>query len=99
MSAHFRGEKPMSSAKILMTGIVSIVIQFGLAIAGRGGWSAFFAHPALRALSWVTVDLQGCRWGAMVMQGSSALVFAQVVGYPAAFDRVLACLPEALTEA
>ena len=36
MSAHFRGEKPMSSAKILMTGIVSIVIQFGLAIAGRG---------------------------------------------------------------
>jgi hypothetical protein len=33
------------------------------------------------------------------MQGSSALVFAQVVGDPAAFDRVLACLPEALTEA
>ena len=26
----------MSSAKILMTGIVSIVIQFGLAIAGWG---------------------------------------------------------------
>jgi hypothetical protein len=33
------------------------------------------------------------------MQGSSALVFAQVVGDPAAFDRVPACLPEALTEA
>jgi protein-S-isoprenylcysteine O-methyltransferase Ste14 len=47
----------MSSAKILVTGAVSIVIQFGLAIAGWGGWSAFFAHPALRALAWVTVGL------------------------------------------
>ena len=53
----------MSSAKILMTGIVSIVIQFGLAIAGRGGWSAFFAHPALRALSWVTAGLAGLPMG------------------------------------
>src|SRR5262247_3671074 len=47
----------MSSIRILITGIVSIVIQFGLAIAGWGGWSAFFAHPALRALAWVTVGL------------------------------------------
>ena len=47
----------MSSVKILITGIVSIVIQFGLAIAGWGGWSAFFAHPALRTLAWVTVGL------------------------------------------
>ena len=47
----------MSSVKILVTGAVSIVIQFGLAIAGWGGWSAFFAHPALRALAWVTVGL------------------------------------------
>src|SRR5215469_14037267 len=49
--------KVISRAKILITGIVSIVIQFGLAIAGRGGWNAFFAHPALRALAWVTVVL------------------------------------------
>jgi hypothetical protein len=43
----------MSSVKILIAGIVSIAIQFGLAIAGWDGWSAFFAHPALRALaSW-----------------------------------------------
>jgi protein-S-isoprenylcysteine O-methyltransferase Ste14 len=49
--------RSMSSAKILVTGAVSIVIQFGLAIAGWGGWSAFFAHPALRALTWVTVGL------------------------------------------
>jgi protein-S-isoprenylcysteine O-methyltransferase Ste14 len=51
------GDKAMSSIRILITGIVSIVIQFGLAIAGWGGWSAFFAHPALRALAWVTVVL------------------------------------------
>ncbi len=47
----------MSSVKVLITGIVSIVIQFGLAIAAWGGWGAFFAHPALRALAWVTVGL------------------------------------------
>jgi protein-S-isoprenylcysteine O-methyltransferase Ste14 len=47
----------MSGVKIVITGAVSIVIQFGLAIAGWGGWSAFFAHPALRALAWVTVGL------------------------------------------
>ena len=47
----------MSSVKILVTGGVSVLIQFGLAIAGWGSWSAFFAHPALRALAWVTVGL------------------------------------------
>jgi protein-S-isoprenylcysteine O-methyltransferase Ste14 len=53
----FCDEKAMNSVKVLITGIVSIVIQFGLAIAGWGGWRAFFAHPALRALAWVTVGL------------------------------------------
>ncbi len=33
------------------------MIQFGLANAGWGGWSAFFAHPSLQALAWVTVAL------------------------------------------
>jgi protein-S-isoprenylcysteine O-methyltransferase Ste14 len=47
----------MSSVKVLITGVVTIVIQFGLAIAGWGGWSAFFTHPALRALAGVTVVL------------------------------------------
>jgi protein-S-isoprenylcysteine O-methyltransferase Ste14 len=47
----------VSSVKIVITGIVAIVIQFGLAIAGWGGWSAFFAHPAMRALAGVTVVL------------------------------------------
>jgi protein-S-isoprenylcysteine O-methyltransferase Ste14 len=40
-----------------VTAAVSLVIQFGLAILGWGGWSAFFAHAALRALAWVTVAL------------------------------------------
>jgi len=47
----------MSAIKIVITGIVSIVIQFGLAIAGWGGWSQFFGHPAFRALAVVTVVL------------------------------------------
>ena len=47
----------MSGIKIVITGIVSIVIQFGLAIAGWGGWGQFFRHPAFRALAVVTVTL------------------------------------------
>jgi protein-S-isoprenylcysteine O-methyltransferase Ste14 len=47
----------MSGVKILITGVVSIVIQFGLAIAGWGGWATFFAHPAFQALAGVTVVL------------------------------------------
>jgi hypothetical protein len=53
----------MTSAKILMTRMVSILIQFGLTIAGWGGWSAFLAHTALRALSWVTAGLAGLTMG------------------------------------
>ena len=47
----------MRGIKIVITGIVSIVIQFGLAIAGWGGWGQFFRHPAFRALAVVTVTL------------------------------------------
>jgi hypothetical protein len=47
----------MYSLKILVTVFVSILIQFGLAILGWGGWSAFFAQPAFRALAGVTVVL------------------------------------------
>jgi protein-S-isoprenylcysteine O-methyltransferase Ste14 len=47
----------MSGVKILVTGVVSIVIQFGLAIAAWDGWGAFFRHPAFRALAGVTVVL------------------------------------------
>jgi protein-S-isoprenylcysteine O-methyltransferase Ste14 len=47
----------MTSAKIVITAVVSILILFGLAIAGWGGWSAFFQHPAFRALATATVVL------------------------------------------
>ena len=47
----------MNGVKILITAVVSIVLQFGLAIAGWGGWNAFFAHPAFWALIAVTVAL------------------------------------------
>lgn len=47
----------MTGIKIVITGVVSIVIQFGLASAGWGGWTPFFAHPAFRALAAVTVIL------------------------------------------
>ncbi len=44
----------MTTLRILLTGVVAIAFQFGLAIAGWGGVSAFFAHPAMQALAWVT---------------------------------------------
>jgi protein-S-isoprenylcysteine O-methyltransferase Ste14 len=47
----------MSRIKILITGFVSIVIQFGLAIAAWGGWGEFFQHPAFWALACVTIVL------------------------------------------
>lgn len=47
----------MSGVKLIITAIVSVIIQFALAIAGWGGWSAFFAHPAFRALAGVTLFL------------------------------------------
>jgi protein-S-isoprenylcysteine O-methyltransferase Ste14 len=47
----------MSGVKMVITGVISIVIQFGLAIAGWGGWHAFFAHPPFRAVAGVTVVL------------------------------------------
>ena len=46
-----------SDEKMLITGVVSIVIRFGLAITAWGGWVAFFRHPAFRALAAVTVVL------------------------------------------
>ena len=47
----------MASVKILITGLISVVIQFGLAIAGWGGWHAFWAHPQFLTLAWVTAGL------------------------------------------
>jgi len=47
----------MGGVKIVIAGVVSIVIQFGLAIAGWGGWGQFFRHPAFPAIAVVTVVL------------------------------------------
>lgn len=47
----------MSGIKILITAVVSIMIQFGLAIVAWGGWGAFFRHPSFRALAVVTIVL------------------------------------------
>lgn len=46
-----------NAIQILITGIVGLAIQFGLAIAGWGGWSAFFAHRPFQALAWVSIGL------------------------------------------
>ncbi|WP_407160109.1 methyltransferase family protein [Bradyrhizobium sp. STM 3557] len=40
---------------ILVAGFLTAAVQFGLAIWAWGGWSAFFAHPALRVLALVTL--------------------------------------------
>lgn len=47
----------MNAVKIGIMGTVSVAIQFGLAIAGWGGWNVFFQHNAFRALVAVTALL------------------------------------------
>jgi protein-S-isoprenylcysteine O-methyltransferase Ste14 len=47
----------MTSVKIMLTGLISLLIQFGLAIAGWGGWAPFWAHPAFKGLLWACVVL------------------------------------------
>jgi protein-S-isoprenylcysteine O-methyltransferase Ste14 len=42
---------------VRLGGIVSSAVFLGLAIVGRGGWNAFFAVPALRAITGATVLL------------------------------------------
>ncbi len=44
-------------AKLVFFSIVSVMIQFALSILAWGGWSAFFAHPALIALAVATAIL------------------------------------------
>ncbi len=66
---HSHEARVATAVKIFITAILSLSIQFGLAIAGWGGWNAFFAHPALRALAWVTIALTI----AAVFSGSSGL--------------------------
>jgi protein-S-isoprenylcysteine O-methyltransferase Ste14 len=57
IKSHPRGGKVPTSFKVFTIGIMAILIQLGLAVAGWGGWSAFFAHPARGALAGLTVGL------------------------------------------
>jgi protein-S-isoprenylcysteine O-methyltransferase Ste14 len=45
----------MGRKKCVAVGITSILVQFGLAILGWGGFAAFFAIPAIRAMTAATV--------------------------------------------
>jgi protein-S-isoprenylcysteine O-methyltransferase Ste14 len=47
----------MTSVKVLITAVVSIIIQFALAIAGWDGWNKFFAHSAFKAIAVVMLVL------------------------------------------
>jgi protein-S-isoprenylcysteine O-methyltransferase Ste14 len=47
----------VKSVKILISGAILLAIQFGLGIAGWGGWHAFWAHPQFQALAWVSAGL------------------------------------------
>lgn len=46
-----------ASIKMAFIAIASVLFQFGLAILGGGGFSAFFSHPALDALAIATFAL------------------------------------------
>ena len=43
--------------KVLLIGLASLVVQFGLAIFGWGGFSAFFSHPPIVAMTGATIVL------------------------------------------
>ena len=47
----------VAPAKVILTGLIVGVIQFGIAILSFGGWSAFFSHGALTALTVVTIAM------------------------------------------
>jgi protein-S-isoprenylcysteine O-methyltransferase Ste14 len=50
-------KKTATRASVFVVSLITTVVQFGLAIIAFGGWVAFFSHPALIALAFVTVGL------------------------------------------
>lgn len=52
-----QGENMKNYIQILATGFVSLAIFLALAIAGWGGWTAFFTHRPLQVLVWLSVAL------------------------------------------
>jgi protein-S-isoprenylcysteine O-methyltransferase Ste14 len=47
----------LTPAKVLILSLVAGTVQFGLAISVLGGWTAFFRHPALIALTLATLGM------------------------------------------
>jgi len=45
--------------KIFLAALIGLVVQFGLAILGWGGFAAFFGHPVFVAMTAVTVVMAG----------------------------------------
>ena len=77
-AAHPHPERAATWVKFFVAIAVSLVVQFGLAIVGWGGWNAFFSHPALQALGWVSVALSVMA----VFSGSSGLSRGANTGHP-----------------
>lgn len=50
-----KGGNAKTAITILISGLIAAAIQFAVGIWGWGGWSAFFAHPPLQALAWMTL--------------------------------------------
>jgi protein-S-isoprenylcysteine O-methyltransferase Ste14 len=45
----------LTPARVLIFSLIAGTVQFGLAMIALGGWTAFFSHPALIALTIVTL--------------------------------------------
>jgi protein-S-isoprenylcysteine O-methyltransferase Ste14 len=53
-----RGGSPVAApVKVFAIGLVTAVVQFGLSIIAFGGWTTFFSHRALIALTVITIGL------------------------------------------
>jgi protein-S-isoprenylcysteine O-methyltransferase Ste14 len=48
------------SLRLVLTAIISLFVQFGLAILGWGGFAAFYSHPAFVWLTFSTLGLLVC---------------------------------------
>jgi protein-S-isoprenylcysteine O-methyltransferase Ste14 len=57
MGSSSGGKSVKTTLKMTTITLLGVVIQFGLAVLGWGGWSAFFSHPPLVALGIATLVL------------------------------------------
>jgi protein-S-isoprenylcysteine O-methyltransferase Ste14 len=52
----------MRDVQVAIWSVAAVLVYLGLAIWGRGGFAAFFAHPALSTLAVATVALTVAAW-------------------------------------